>query len=255
MTSNRPKPAKPSGARAGLRAGVARILGAGRSGSHRVLLTATVACLCLVAAGVSVAVFSSPSGSQVRRIADAGSSPAPAATQAPAKPKAPAAPKAPTASGHGTHGATGPKVTSDGNAKAAPRWSPRLKREIARWAKGPGGRALAAVTAQLGVAMQTAGLKLYTTMKQACVALAASAGTARAGPPIPDAAMQHLYAKALTGIAADAAGCEHAISIRPGGETTQVGLNRPLLARTRLLFAAMSAELYRATGQIRPLLR
>ena len=242
MSSNAPKPTEPSGARAVLRAGWARLGGLTRSGSHRMLLAVAVACLGVLVAGVSIAVFSQPSG-QAHHAA-AASSPAPAATGA-GQPKA-------AAPAH--HASTGTKVTSDGVASTALRWPPRLKHSIERWAKGRGGAALAAVTAQLGDSMQAANLKLYAQMRQSCASLSGSVAAARAAPPIPAAAMQHLYARTLTGIDRSAADCRRAITIKPGDEATQTHLNQPLLGRTRAEFARMSARLYRATAEIRTLL-
>jgi hypothetical protein len=105
----------------------------------------------------------------------------------------------------------------------------------------------------MGTAMQSAGLKLYAQMKQACGQLASEVGTARVGPPIPDNAMQRLYAKALAGLSRAAANCHAAISVRPDDESVEIHVNRPLLNRSRLEFAAASAKLYRATGEIESL--
>jgi len=243
MSSDAPKPTETSGARSVLRAGWARLGGMTRPGSHRMLLAATVACLGVLVAGVSIAVFSQPSGSQARHAA-AASSPAPAATGA-GQPKA-------AAPGH--HASTGTKVTSDGVASTALRWPPRLTHSIERWAKGRGGAALAAVTAQLGDSMQAANLKLYAQMRQSCASLSGSVAAARAAPSIPAAAMQHLYAKTLAGIDRTAADCRGAITIKPGDETTETQLNHPLLDRARAGFAQVSARLYRATAEIRTLL-
>jgi hypothetical protein len=249
MSSNVPKPerragSEASGARGALRAGWARLGEITRPGSHRMLLAAAVACLGVLAAGVSIAVFSQPSGGQAQHAA--ASSPAPAASGA-------AQPKAQAPAGHAST-STGTKVTSDGITKTALRWPPRLKHRIERWAKGPGGAALAAVTAQLGDSMQAANLKLYPQMRQSCVSLSASVAAARAAPPIPAAAMQRLYARTLTGIDRSAAECRRAVTIKPGDETTKTELNHPLLGRTRDGFAAMSARLYRATAEIRSML-
>jgi hypothetical protein len=243
MTSNQRKDAKPSRARDTLRAGWARLGGTIRPGSHRMLLAVAVACLGVLVAGVSIAVFSQPSGGRAHPAA-AASSPAPAAAGT-------ARAKAPAPAGHA---GTGTKVTSDGTAKTALRWPPRLKHKIERWAKGRGGAALAAVTAQLGDSMQAANLKLYVQMRQSCVTLAANVAAARAAPPIPAAAMQRLYARTLTGIGHTAADCRGSITVRPGDETTETHLNHPLLRRARAEFAAMSARLYRATAEIRTLI-
>ena len=98
--------------------------------------------------------------------------------------------------------------------------------------------------------MQAAGVKLYASMKTTCVALAADIGTAQAGPPIPYAAMQRLYARALVRLSTAAADCRSAISVNPQDESTSIHLNEALLSQSRLEFAAVSRELYRATAQI-----
>ena len=103
--------------------------------------------------------------------------------------------------------------------------------------------------------MQSAGLKQYAAMKVACAQLASDIGTARAEPPIPDSAMQRLYARALAGLSRAAAHCRSAISIHVDDESTDVHLNRPLLNRSRVEFAAASTKLYRATGEIASLHR
>jgi hypothetical protein len=225
-----------------LRAGVARVQGAAWPRSQRALLVTSAVCLCVLAAGVSVAVFSSPPGGQVSRIASTGST-APAA--APTQPQA----------SQPSHATAGAKVTSDGINKTALRWPPRLRHKMVRWAHGPGGAALTSLTTELGQAMQAGGMKLYPQMRQVCVSLAGSVAAARAAPPIPDAAMQRVYARTLVGIARAAATCRRAISSHPSGdEDTETHVNQALLKRSRLRFAAMSARLYRATAEIRPLI-
>ncbi len=242
MTSRPPKRSTPSGDGTGQRTGWARVPGITRLRSDRMRLTVTVICLCALAAGVSVAVFSSPG--HAHHVAGSGNNPSPAGTQT-------APPTGPATS---SHNITSTNVTSDRIAETALRWPPRLKHQISRWAKGPGGAALSGVTAQLGYAMQAAGLKLYPAMTRACVNLAADVSTARAAPPIPDAAMQHLYAKTLTGIDRATAECRHAISThQTADEITKTRVNQALLSRSRREFAAMSAKLYRATAEIRSL--
>jgi hypothetical protein len=240
MIDGQPEPSRRSDEDSEQRAGSASLPGAAGGSSRRVMLIAATVGLCLVLAGVAIAVFSSPGGGQAGRVAGAGNSPA-AATQPAAQPTAPAA---------SSRGTPRPKVASDGLAKSVLRWAPGRKRQILRWDAGPGGQALAAVGEQMGTAMQSAGLKQYAQMKLACAQLASDIGAARAEPPIPDAAMQRLYAKALTGLSRAAADCHATISIHVDDESTDVHLNRPLLNRSRLEFAAASKKLYRATGEI-----
>jgi hypothetical protein len=218
------------------------------------LLITLAACLCLVAAGVAVAVFSSPGGSQADHIASAGNdiasaggnSPAPATPQT-ALPTAPAKSSRATTK---TDVTSKIDVTSNGIAKSALKWPPQLEQQILRWTAGPGGQALAAVSSHMGSAMQAAGIKLYAPMKLACAELASDVGTAQAGPPIPDAAMQRLYAKALAGLSTAAADCRSAISVAQGDEATSVHVNEALLSQSRLEFASVSKVLYQATAQL-----
>jgi hypothetical protein len=213
-------------------------------GSRRVLLITLAACLCVVAAGVSVAVFSS-SSRQAGHISASNNTPTsntPSGTQNQAGQSA-----APTASSRGT---TGPKVTSDGVVTPPLGWPTRLNHQILHWKAGPGGTTLKTVEQQMGSAMQAAGVKLYTTMKLACASLASDVGTAQAGPPIPYAAMQRLYINALAGLSNAAADCQNAISEHPSDETVAVHVNQALMNQARLEFAAMSKKLYRATAQI-----
>jgi len=77
----------------------------------------------------------------------------------------------------------------------------KLQARVAAWDAGHGGAALAALSSQFGNVLQAAGVKQYVPMKRACVQLAAEVAAAQAGPPIPDAAMQRLYAKALADFA------------------------------------------------------
>jgi hypothetical protein len=218
--------------------------GSGRAdgGSRRVLFITFAAFLCVAAAGVAVAVFSSPGGSHAGHMAVAGSSsPAAATTQS-------AQPTAPVASSRAT---TRPDVTSNGVARSALQWPPQLKPQILHWKAGPGGKALATVEGQMGSAMQAAGLKLYNPMKTTCAELASDIGTAQAGPPIPYPAMQQLYTKALGRLSTAAADCRSAISVSPqGDENTSIHVDNALLSQSRLEFAAASKVLYRAIAQI-----
>jgi hypothetical protein len=214
------------------------------AGSRRVLLITAVVCLCVVAAGVSVAVFSSPGGSR-GHLAGASSNPTATMTQA-ARPTASTA-SSPAASSRAT---TRPDITSHGVATSALQWPPHLKPQILSWKGGPGGKALATVNSQMGSAMQAAGLKLYASMRVTCAELASDIGTAQAGPPIPYAAMQRMYAKALVKLSTAAADCRSAISLHADGEDMSVHVNKTLLSQSRLEFAATSKVLYRATAQI-----
>jgi len=103
----------------------------------------------------------------------------------------------------------------------------------------------------MGTAMQAAGMKLYASMRIACVSLASNVRSAQAGPPIPDKGTQRLYARALTGLSHAAADCQAAISVPRGGEESRPQVKAGLLTRTRAEFAAVALKLNMTTGGLR----
>jgi hypothetical protein len=109
------------------------------------------------------------------------------------------------------------------------------------------------VTRQLGNSAQAGGVRLYLAMRQACTQLTTAVTAAGAGPPIPDAAMQHRYARALAKLAAAAAHCRAGISTSPSGESVTTRVNQAMIQRSMSEFAAGARELYLATGQIKTL--
>jgi hypothetical protein len=112
------------------------------------------------------------------------------------------------------------------------------------------------VTTQLGNVTQTAGARLYPQLRLECASLASSAQAALEAPPIPDAAMQRMYAKTLAALSVTARGCRNAISVSPEGDEDQrIGLNKSLLNHSLAQFATESRELYTATAEIRTLRR
>jgi len=137
-------------------------------------------------------------------------------------------------------------------AGPAPRAAPNVTIPVVKWNAGPGGAALAVVSGQLGKATQAAGLRLFAVMKQACSKLAAAVSAAKAEPPIPDAARQGEYARALASLAQAAAYCEAGISTRPDGdEAIDTEQNGKLLGQSASAFTAGARELYLATAGIR----
>jgi hypothetical protein len=130
----------------------------------------------------------------------------------------------------------------------------RLAASLARWKAGRGGATLAVLTLQVSTATQAAGLKLYAMMKMACTKVGSAVTAARAGPPIPDAAMQGRYAKALATLIKAAADCRAGISVRPDGdETLQVREHPKALSASRSEFGTGAADLFLATAKIRAL--
>jgi hypothetical protein len=103
----------------------------------------------------------------------------------------------------------------------------------------------------MGYALQAAGAKLYPSMKQACVSLASDIQTAQAGPPIPDAAMQRMYDRALVTLSQAAAYCQRAISVSDDGEDSTVHVLEGPLEQSRTELAAGSNTLYQATAEVR----
>lgn len=147
-------------------------------------------------------------------------------------------------------------VGTNGVAKTALQWPSGMNSQIASWKAGSGGSAMTAVTSQLGIVSQTAGLGRYTDTKQACAQLATSVATARSANPIPDMSMQQAYATSLSGLAQAAADCRSALSTRPNGdEDVDVTVNKNLMNKALTELAAASKELYTATAEIRALPR
>jgi hypothetical protein len=124
--------------------------------------------------------------------------------------------------------------------------------KVAVWNSGRGGAALAAVSHDFGDALMAHGARQFVEMKQACSKLATAVTTARAMAPIPDAAMQRLYGKALAEMAKGAADCRAAISShREGVEDLVVHEDTSMLNRAMSLIAAGANDLYHAIGKIK----
>lgn len=119
------------------------------------------------------------------------------------------------------------------------------------WKAGSGGAALTAVSSQAGDVAQASGLKEYVEMKQSCSKLAASVSQAQVAPPVPDAALQAKYSKALSELAQAAANCQAGISEQPeGDEYVATTENQADLSASATSLAAGSKDLYQATGGI-----
>lgn len=241
------RPAAPQGRKPqpAWRARLAQLGGAAGGRPRWVLFTVLGVCVCLVIAGVTIAALTSGGGQAGHLAANGGSA---AATSGATQPPAPQATTAP---------AKAKRVkANDGLTKSALRIPSRLERRIKRWQAGPGGAALAAVSQEMGIAAQSAGMRDYHQMKQACLMLSADISRARAAPPIPDLAMQRRYGRALAALARAAGECRQAISEdHEGDETVRVHLNKALLTRARFGLAAGSATLYDATAAIHNLQR
>jgi hypothetical protein len=127
----------------------------------------------------------------------------------------------------------------------------RLVRQAVAWRNGRGGTLLAAVSSEYGSVTQAGGMKQYATMRYNCEQLASGVSAAQAGPRIPDAAMQKLYARALSELAVAASHCRAAISQQPDGdESIETHENPQLFKLTNAELATGSRDLYRATAEI-----
>ena len=87
-------------------------------------------------------------------------------------------------------------------------------------------------------------------MRHACAQLAASVATAKAGPPIPIATMQEVYAKALSELAKGAAACNSAISVKSGDESVEIHLDSSLLHQSVSELSVGATDVFRSTAEI-----
>jgi hypothetical protein len=126
-----------------------------------------------------------------------------------------------------------------------------MQSQVSGWHADSGGSHLAAVLSGLGSVLQANGVRQYVPMKHACAQLAASVATAKAGPQIPDSAMQGLYAKALAELARGAANCETAISFKQNGsESAEAHLDTTLLHLSVSELSAGATDVFRSTAEI-----
>jgi hypothetical protein len=128
---------------------------------------------------------------------------------------------------------------------------PKLRAALQDWNRGTGGRALAAVSTDLGTALQAGGVRQYVAMRAACTSLIAAVQAARTGPPIPNGAVQQRYTIALTHVAGAAADCHAAISEHVDGDETVATHEDPALfhsAETR--FGVAVKDLYSVTAEL-----
>lgn len=163
-----------------------------------------------------------------------------------------------TAPKGGTSTAKGKVISAAKLAQKGGALSPSasMQSHVASWQSGAGGRDLNAVSSQLGAALQAGGIKQYTSMRFACTQLASSVTAAEAGPQIPDAAMQNLYAKALSDLAKGAADCRTAISIKASGdETTHPTVDMATFHQATAELSAGATDIFRSTAEIEILSR
>jgi hypothetical protein len=127
----------------------------------------------------------------------------------------------------------------------------KLRVPLRRWNNGNGGNALAAVSNEMGIALQAGGAKLYVSMKAACTALTVAINSANAAPPIPDAALQNRYTAALAQLAAAGTECRAAISEKvDGDETVATYENQVVYHQAELRFSVGVKDLYSVTSEL-----
>jgi hypothetical protein len=123
---------------------------------------------------------------------------------------------------------------------------------VAQWSKGPGGKALLAVTAQSGYVLQAHGVGEYPEMLQYCGRLTSAVHSARATTPIPDTAMQAKYSASLAGFERGAADCQTAIVQHAAGvEDNTTTVNQALLKTAVSELNLGVSDLYIATEALR----
>lgn len=129
-----------------------------------------------------------------------------------------------SAPGHGNPRMSAPAKTSapptPEQAASSVHVSAQLGAALRAWNKGPGGSRLAAVTSDVGAALQAGGLGQLSSMKYECTSLAGAISSAERDPAIPDPATQERYASALGGLRKAAADCRSAISLKTDGDET-----------------------------------
>ena len=150
-------------------------------------------------------------------------------------------------------------ATAPGPMPAGSRWRPQPLQlssgsgtAVAHWSKGPGGKALLAVTAQSGYVLQAHGVGEYTEMLQSCGQLTSAVHSARATTPIPDTAMQAEYSASLAAFERGAADCHTAIVQHAAGvEDNTTTVNQALLKTAVSELNLGVSDLYIATEALR----
>jgi hypothetical protein len=128
---------------------------------------------------------------------------------------------------------------------------PKLAAALRKWDAGRGGKILTKVSSDIGVAVQSGGVKMYVQMKSACASLESVLSEAKAGPPIRDADAQKNYMTAVGELAKAAADCRSAISEQPyGDESVHTEENPTVLHRAENEFTVGIKDLYGLTYEI-----
>jgi hypothetical protein len=130
---------------------------------------------------------------------------------------------------------------------------PANRRRARRWDSGPGGKALAAVTALADNALLAQQTGQYALMLPECQALDTAAGKALFTEPIPDLAMEAKYVTALVLFKLAAVGCVAGIQQVPDGvEDTVTHVNQVVMAQVASELSSGASDLFAATETLRP---
>jgi hypothetical protein len=117
--------------------------------------------------------------------------------------------------------------------------SAQLAAALRTWNSGPGGKKLSQISNDVGMALQSGGIKQYVEMKAACGNLTTLISSAGTSPPIPNTAMQNEYTAALSALTKAAADCRSAISEQvDGDEYVETTENAEVLALAQTEFTS-----------------
>jgi hypothetical protein len=135
---------------------------------------------------------------------------------------------------------TGPKPLRPSDPGAISSWS------------AAGGKALAHVTTQSENVMAARTARNYPQMLQSCTALAAAVQDAKNAPPIPDTAMQQMYAESLNALKQGATDCMAGITEHQEGlEEPDVNVNQAEVDHAMSELGVGVNDLYTATSALR----
>jgi hypothetical protein len=147
--------------------------------------------------------------------------------------------------------------TVKGGAKSAAPSGPKPLKpsdpaQVRSWNAASGGKALARVTTQSGNVLMAHAARQYPEMLQYCNALAGAVQTAEADSPIPDTAMQKMYAASLNAFKQGAADCAAGITQHAEGvEDTVTKVNHADVNRAVSELSVGINDLYIATEVLR----
>jgi hypothetical protein len=168
--------------------------------------------------------------------------------------------KAGTTTG-GRHGQPGPLSVSPARQKVSasaspPRTGPKPLQPsdpaaISSWSAA-GGKALAHVTTQSENVLAARTARNYAQMLRSCTALAAAVQEAENAPPIPDTAMQQMYAQSLNALKQGATDCMAGITEHHEDlEEAQIAVNQAEVDRAMSQLGVGVNDLYTATSALR----